>query len=848
MIGRRYSLPVLLTEVPDHRLESKRWSEATAGSININGKDTQLSAWTLWPLSEIAALAFFVLPPMLVFSYKLITGYTYNCFGSARLTWYILESAVVGHIGYLLLRLYYRDSVKFNTMLICTLITWRIVLWSNSFQILSKELRTELLVLIMATTVILYWIRFYMSYQAMRRFSRSLVSQKKRRYVDDIRGIDLDLSYITRRIIAMGFPTETLLEQQFRNPADQVQHFFKVMHQGHYKVYNLCSERSYQSKLFERECHEVRFPDHNPCQLEQLGVICANMAAFCEEDASNAVAVHCKAGKGRTGLVIASFLLHCKSYKSAVDALACFSKRRTYDGKGVTIPSQIRYVHYYEVVMRENGLRPPRWLRLVRLEVSTELDSTWRFQVVTCSHGAVFSSDRRAPERPPVFDGDVKIIIFEGSKKLCHVWFNTRYEPRCKTAKPSLQQGTVVWNHEASFSGQEVTLCFNREELDGLHKKKKGSFQPPAAGMEVRFSFTEAIAEDGLQFKLDLERSRVHMGREDTISKRLATNTATTMFKTLSPGDGMIPAKSLTPKSTKNTSARQTLSWLLQDYDDLEYDTDREEIMTVLCGGHLLRSTLRCIAPRRRLCELHTTGRLHIAGLRNPLSTLVVDLAEDQSNILREEEEGAKPEAPTWAWRVRNPRTNRWELLEAENAADAARWEAGFADACRFGLARRDKNAVFSGFFWKLNGDEDPHVAMRDFEFEHWRLKLFVLKKGGELCAYSHRLRGDSVYCDFNEPGCRVEQVLHRWRGMSHVVTFKMVSGAEGDSDAGSPAATEASATLRAAPSDGSEAVSARTFAATKEDYDAFEARVAKFRQKQGADMQMSAIVEGFGM
>ena len=54
------------------------------------------------------------------------------------------------------------------------------------------------------------------------KVARSLVSGKKRRFQED--GYDLDLTYITPKLIAMGFPS-TGVEGQYRNPEDQVRQF-----------------------------------------------------------------------------------------------------------------------------------------------------------------------------------------------------------------------------------------------------------------------------------------------------------------------------------------------------------------------------------------------------------------------------------------------------------------------------------------------------------------------------------------------------------------------------------------------------------------------------------------------
>ena len=63
---------------------------------------------------------------------------------------------------------------------------------------------------------------------------KHLVSKNKRRYVYD--GYDLDLTYVTDRIIAMGFPSaSSSLESMFRNSVDEVQMFLEEKHKNCYK-------------------------------------------------------------------------------------------------------------------------------------------------------------------------------------------------------------------------------------------------------------------------------------------------------------------------------------------------------------------------------------------------------------------------------------------------------------------------------------------------------------------------------------------------------------------------------------------------------------------------------------
>ena len=134
---------------------------------------------------------------------------------------------------------------------------------------------------------------------------KSMVSKKKYRF--EYEGFDLDLTYITERIIAMGFPANNI-EKIYRNAMSEVKRFFDMRHDKHYKVYNLCSERTYPEDSFNEQAY-YPFNDHEAPPINILLPFCQDVHNFLSKDPKNVVAIHCKAGKGRTGTMICAYLL-----------------------------------------------------------------------------------------------------------------------------------------------------------------------------------------------------------------------------------------------------------------------------------------------------------------------------------------------------------------------------------------------------------------------------------------------------------------------------------------------------------------------------------------------------------
>jgi phosphatidylinositol-3,4,5-trisphosphate 3-phosphatase/dual-specificity protein phosphatase PTEN len=124
---------------------------------------------------------------------------------------------------------------------------------------------------------------------------REAVSRDKLRFREE--GFDLDLTYITNQIIAMGIPGEKA-SRLWRNDIDEVARFLKMKHSGHFLIINL-SGLTYDYMKFGGRVKEFGFPDHHTPRLDFLWRICQTMDEFLKQDSTNICAVHCLAGRGK---------------------------------------------------------------------------------------------------------------------------------------------------------------------------------------------------------------------------------------------------------------------------------------------------------------------------------------------------------------------------------------------------------------------------------------------------------------------------------------------------------------------------------------------------------------------
>ncbi|XP_045478094.1 phosphatidylinositol 3,4,5-trisphosphate 3-phosphatase and dual-specificity protein phosphatase PTEN isoform X3 [Harmonia axyridis] len=353
-------------------------------------------------------------------------------------------------------------------------------------------------------------------------YLKTIVSKNRNRHREQ--GFDLDLTYITDRIIAMAYPAERV-QSIFRNHLNDVYDFLELKHKDHYYIYNLCSERSYDKAKFCNRVKVYPFDDHNPPSFVIIKSFCEDVHQWLQADPKNVIAIHCKAGKGRTGTMICCYLLHCGLYSNAEEALKFYGLMRTQDGQGVTIPSQIRYVKYYAQFLKEKltyiqrclfikkiHLKPaPKFSEpvLVTVKQKTILETPRNTKISSkeargdckkndepsdvgeCSrtednyegkyHEMTLGFKSRTfnfrPSDPEVlldfkvlssFNGDVRIELFYRSpvftkkKRFARIWFNTFF---------------AALNGITKEDNNKRILTFKKHELDIVGKKDKNNRQ-----------------------------------------------------------------------------------------------------------------------------------------------------------------------------------------------------------------------------------------------------------------------------------------------------------------------------------------------------------------------------------
>ncbi|KAJ6716587.1 PHOSPHATASE WITH HOMOLOGY TO TENSIN [Salix koriyanagi] len=232
---------------------------------------------------------------------------------------------------------------------------------------------------------------------------------------------------------------------------------------------------------------------------------CQSAYLWLKEDIENVVVVHCKAGMARTGLMISSLLLYLKFFPTAEESIDYYNQKRCFDAKGLVLPSQIRYVKYFERILTYfNGENQPgrrcmlRGFRLHRCPY-------WIRPSITISdhNGVLFSSKKhpRTKDMPPEdywFSAPKKgVMVFTlpGEPGLTEVAgdFKVHFHDR---------QGDFYFWLNTTFTENRKIL--NTSDIDGFDKRKLPS---PGFQVEVVLVDYDGSFSTGSNAETDVKKS-----------------------------------------------------------------------------------------------------------------------------------------------------------------------------------------------------------------------------------------------------------------------------------------------------------------------------------------------------
>ncbi|KAM8981074.1 tensin-2 isoform 6-T7 [Sarcophilus harrisii] len=158
---------------------------------------------------------------------------------------------------------------------------------------------------------------------------------------------DLDLTYVTERILAAAFPGR-FDEQRHRSHLRELAHVLQSKHRDNYLLFNL-SEKRHDLNRLNPKVQDFGWPDLHAPPLDKLCSICKAMENWLSSSPQHVVVLYCKGNKAKLGVIVAAYMHYSKISASEDQALATLTMRKFCEDKVASEfqPSQRRYISYF---------------------------------------------------------------------------------------------------------------------------------------------------------------------------------------------------------------------------------------------------------------------------------------------------------------------------------------------------------------------------------------------------------------------------------------------------------------------------------------------------------------------
>ncbi|XP_050342382.1 cyclin-G-associated kinase [Nymphalis io] len=168
---------------------------------------------------------------------------------------------------------------------------------------------------------------------------------------------DLDISYITSRVIVMSYPSELLESAYKTNHIEDVRLYLESHHPG--GKYCVFAPQEARARFPRRQlvadaslwaADELRAP-----LLAPTYALLQRMYRYLAQDDRAALVIACQDGKSRSCLLLCGLLMYSRLVSVPEDALQIFAVKRT----PINLPpSQLRYLYYLNNIIRPEPILP----------------------------------------------------------------------------------------------------------------------------------------------------------------------------------------------------------------------------------------------------------------------------------------------------------------------------------------------------------------------------------------------------------------------------------------------------------------------------------------------------------
>uniref|UniRef100_A0A8C4F9B7 Tensin 3 n=1 Tax=Dicentrarchus labrax TaxID=13489 RepID=A0A8C4F9B7_DICLA len=166
----------------------------------------------------------------------------------------------------------------------------------------------------------------------------------------------VDLTYITERIITIFCPPGSPEEIYLQN-LQEIIHMLQSKHGHSYMLINLSQKNDTLTQM-NHKVLDTGWVDLLAPNLDQIFSVCTMMENWLQSHPKHVLVLHCRGGKGRLGVLVASYIHFSNMSASADLSLDHFAMRRFYNDKlsALMTPSQKRYVWMLGSMLK-GGLR-----------------------------------------------------------------------------------------------------------------------------------------------------------------------------------------------------------------------------------------------------------------------------------------------------------------------------------------------------------------------------------------------------------------------------------------------------------------------------------------------------------